>query len=236
MEEFMENGTDTARVVVLPQLTGNRRYVRIDTSRQFRSNVPARIRPDIASLLITTIARNDEKHLIDLAIIIPIVDREIGLLRLTQQLNSFLQNTFAIIRAAMPSSLQIDLHRSVDIKLDIEAPSRLVVQIVGHTTYPCPFVIAFLIEDAVVEVGWIGHREVGIGARDEYNRLAIGLLRVERLCLRKNIFTSSCTFGRTDARITLSAGRQDSQRQHQTYRKKSSHLFTFSSGTRASVS
>ena len=126
----------------------------------------------------------------------------------------------------MPSSLQIDLHRSVDIKLDIEAPSRLVAHIVGHTTYANTFIIATLIEDAVVEVGRIGHREVGIGARDEYNRLAIGLLRVERLCLRNRIFTSSCTFGRTDARITLSAGRQDSQRQHQTYRKRSSHLFT----------
>ena len=223
----MEDGTDTARLVVLPQLTGNRRYLCIDTSWQCHSKGPTRIRPDIASFLITSIARNDKKHLIDFAITIPVVDREIGLLRLTQLLNCCPQNIFAIIRTYMPSSLQIDLHRSVDIKLDIEAPSRLVAQIVCYAAYPHAFVIATLIEDAVVEVDRIGHREVGITTRNEYNRLAIGLLRVERLSRWKRILTSSCTFGRTNARITLSAGRQDSQRQHQTYRKRSSHLLPY---------
>ena len=96
---------------------------------------PARIRPGIAFVKITSIARNDEKHLIDFAITIPVIDGEIGCLCLTQLLNSFLLNTFTIISASMPASFKrIKFHWSIDIKLDIEAPSRLVANIVGRTT------------------------------------------------------------------------------------------------------
>ena len=80
-----------------------------------------------------------------------------------------------------------DLKRAIDIKLEVQTSVRLIPEIVGQTTSPHPFVIAFFIEHAMVIRLRVRHGEVRIAEGDEDHRQAVGFLGIEGDGIREDL-------------------------------------------------
>ena len=85
----------------------------------------------------------------------------------------------------------VNFERSVDVELQVQAPSRLFTEIVGHTAFSVAFVEALLVEQAMVVVLGVVHREVPVVERDEHHGLTVGFLRVEIHDQRQRFFLGS---------------------------------------------
>ena len=117
----------------------------------------------------------------------------------------------------MTTSLEVDLDRAIDIKLEVHQPTRLIAEIISHTTWTCSLVITFLIKDTVIIMGRIFHLEVTVLETDEYHRLPIHLIFFKGKGFRQSIILATRLPLKMRTGITLRPGCTHSQAQHHPY-------------------
>ena len=178
MGELMADGADAARRAVGPQLAADGVGGELQAAADGDTRI-ARVRPDMAADLTARIARENTDDLIDLAVAVPVVGREVGPRGLHELFQGLADSPPPKIDGtAVALRRHIHADGAEDVHPEVEAPPRLVAEVVGHRPRTRSLVVARLVEDPVVPCCRLSHAEVAVLEADEYHRLAVGALRV----------------------------------------------------------